>query len=210
MVAPLLSPADHERVEAAIADIESRTSLELVVAVVPRSADYWQWRVLLSLCCALSAALALLEWLPRVPALGVVLAQIPAGALAYLTSGLAPLQRALIPAQVCADAVQAHAFRLFAEHGLHRTRDRTGLLLLVSALEHRVCLLGDAAVHEHVGGPAGWQAHVDHLVARLREGRAADGIIETIARVEATLGNDFPVREDDVNELPNAIITGRR
>lgn len=205
MVSALLSDVDRERVEAAIADVERRTSLEIVVAVVARSADYWQWRVLLSICCGLTAALVLLEWAPTVPVLAAVFAQLPAGLLAYWGSGSSAVHRLLIPQRVSAEAVQAHAFRLFAERGLHNTRDRTGLLILVSALERSVTLLGDTAVHERVGG-SGWQAHLNHLIARLREGRPADGIVDIIARVEAALGSDFPVRADDRNELPNAVI----
>jgi putative membrane protein len=205
MVTALLSQADRERIEAAIADVERRTSLEIVVAVVARSADYWQLRVLLSVCCALGAALGVLEWAPSVPALGALFAQLPVGALAYAASGTSALHRLLIPRRVSADAVQGYAFRLFAERGLHHTRDRTGLLILVSVLERSVTLLGDAAVHERVGG-SGWQSHLEHLIAKLREGHAADGIIEVIARVEAALGSDFPVRPDDINELPNAVI----
>lgn len=208
MVSALLSQADRERVEAAIADVERRTSLEIVVAVVARSGDYWQWRVLLSICVALSAALALLEWAPRVPMLGVLFAQLPAGLFAFWASGMGWLHRLIVPKPLSLETVQAHAFRLFAQHGLHHTRDRTGLLILVSELERRVTLLGDTAVHERVGGD-GWQTHLDHLIARLREGRAADGILEIIARVESALGTDFPVRPDDTNELPNTVIEER-
>lgn len=205
MVTALLSQADRERIESAIAEVERRTSLEIVVAVVARSADYWQWRVLFSICCAVSAALVVLEWAPSVPVLGALFAQLPAGVVAYAASGTSALHRLLIPRRASADAVQGHAFRLFAERGLHHTRDRTGLLILVSVLERSVTLLGDAAVHERVGG-SGWQSHLEHLIAKLREGRAADGIVEIIARVEAALGSDFPVRPDDTNELPNAVI----
>lgn len=204
MVSELLSNADRQRVEAAIAELERKSSLELVVAVLARSADYWQWRVLLAVCAGLSAGLALLEWVPAIAPLLVLLLQVPAGALAYWALGLGPLHRLLIPAHTSAEAVQARAFRSFAEHGLHQTRDHTGLLILVSALERRVTILGDSGLHARVGA-SGWQQHVDHLVSRLREGRAADGLVEVIARIEALAG-EFPRRSDDVNELPNAVL----
>jgi putative membrane protein len=205
MVSELLTAADRERIEAAIRDAEKKSSLEFVVAVVARSADYWQWRVLLAVCTGLSAAFALLQWGPRLPGSLVILLQIPAGALAYLALGIGPLHRLLIPSPTSAKTVQAHAFRLFAEHGLHQTRDHSGLLILVSALERRVTILGDAGLHARVGS-AGWQQHVEHLVARLRENRAADGIVEVIQRIDAALGRDFPARSDDIDELPNAVI----
>lgn len=205
MVSELLSASDRDRIEAAISEVEQKSSLELVVAVVARSAEYWQWRVLLAVCAGLSAAFALVEWARHVPTLIVILLQVPIGVLAYLALGIGTLHRLLIPAATSSEAVQAQAFRLFAERGLHQTRDHTGLLILVSALERRVTILGDSALHARVGS-AGWQEHVDRLVGRLREGRAADGIVEVIQRIDALLGREFPVRSDDVNELPNAVI----
>ncbi|MGC4091017.1 MAG: TPM domain-containing protein [Polyangiaceae bacterium] len=205
MVKPLLSDSERSRIEATIADVEGRTSLELVVAVVARSADYWHWRVLLALCSGLSGGLAVLEWAPHVAPHWALLLQLPVGALAFLALGQGALHRWLVPARTSAAAVQGHAFRLFAERGLHHTRDHTGLLILVSLLERRVTLLGDSALHARVG-EGGWQRHVEHLVGRLREGQATTGIVEVIQRIEATLGHDFPIGEHDVNELPNAVI----
>jgi putative membrane protein len=205
MVTPLLSASDRQRIEAAIADVEQNSSLEVVVAVVARSADYWQWRVLLAICTALSVAFSVLQWLPAVSPLWAVLLELPAGALAYLALGQSALHRRLIPELASAAAVQAYAFRLFAERGLHQTRDHTGLLILISALERRVTILGDSGVHAHIGD-AGWAEHVDHLVKRLREGQATAGILEVIERVQTTLGKHFPARADDTDELPNAVI----
>jgi len=208
MVTPLLSESDRQRIEAAIAEVEQKSSLELVVAVVARSADYWQWRVLLAVCTGLSVAFGLLEWLPAFSPLGAVLLQLPAGALAYLALGQSALHRRLIPEVSSAAAVQAYAFRLFAERGLHQTRHHTGLLILVSALERRVTILGDSGVHAHIG-EAGWAEQVDHLVKRLGERQAATGILEVIERVHARLAQHFPALPDDVNELPNEVVEER-
>ncbi|MFZ5891579.1 MAG: TPM domain-containing protein [Myxococcota bacterium] len=204
MVTPLLSDADRQRIESAIHSIEQKSSLELVVAVVGRSADYWQWRVLLAVCTGLSAGFAALEWAP-IPPLWALVLQLPIGALAYLALGVSGLHRSLIPERASLAAVQAYAFRLFAERGLHHTHEHTGLLILVSALERRVVILGDSGLHARIG-ESGWSEYVAHLVQRLREGRAAEGILEVIARVEAKLAAEFPRRTDDADELPNAVI----
>lgn len=207
MVSRLLQPGDRERIEAAVQQIEQRSSLEVVVAVVARSADYWQFRVVLAAGWGLAAGCAILLFLPQMHPWWAVLSELPVALLTYLASGIRPVHRVLIPESYSADAVQARAFQLFSERGLHRTRAHTGLLLLVSELEHRVVFLGDSGVHVHVG-EQGWQRHVDLIVRRIREGQAASGILEALSLIESSAGKAQPVTEGDTNELPDSVIEG--
>lgn len=207
MVSRLLSDSDRERIEAAIRRIEQRSALEVVVAVVQRSADYWQWRVGLALSWALASACAVLHFLPSVEPLWAVLAEVPIAVLVYLAFGLRPLHRLLIPAVYSQQSVHGRAFQLFAERGLHQTREHTGLLILVSELEHRVVILGDSGLHARVG-ETGWQHHVDALVKRIREGETVTGVLEVLESIEASATSALPARTDDVNELPDSVIEG--
>jgi putative membrane protein len=78
-------------------------------------------------------------------------------------------------------------------------------LLLISALEHRVVILGDSGIHAMLGDQ-GFQEYVKHLVGRLRERQAAKGIFETLERLEELLAHRVPGRADDTNELSDAVI----
>lgn len=207
MVRSLLSEADAREVEAAVERVEKNTSAELVVAVVPASADYWPGRVLLSVGWAIGAGFAFLHFAPwHEPALALAL-ELVVGALAFLASGTTPLRRLLLPKGFAERAVQARAFQLFAERGLHGTRARTALLVFVSELEHRVVLLGDHSIDERLG-QRGWDEHVRLLVSHLRAGRAKAGLLELIARLEPELAAAAPLGHGDVNELPNAVLRG--
>jgi putative membrane protein len=207
MVRRLLSGTDRERIESSIRQIEARSALEVVVAVVGRSADYWQWRVGLAASWGLASACAVLRFLPSAHPLLAVLAELPVALFVYLAFGLAPLHRLLIPRVYSAQAVHARAFQLFAERGLHHTRDHTGLLLLVSELERCVVILGDSGLHAQVG-ESGWQRQVALLVRRIREGQTVNGVLEVLADIESSAGSVFPPRPDDLNELPDSVIEG--
>jgi putative membrane protein len=111
----------------------------------------------------------------------------------------------LIPKASSHEAVERRAFELFSARGLHGTRDRTGMLILVSELEHRVVILGDRAIHERVGS-AGWQTHVDHIVAAIRRGEAVTGILEVIERLDRAHAELLPAAAGDTNELPDDIV----
>jgi putative membrane protein len=205
MVSSLLSEADAREVEAAVARAEGQTSAEIVVAVVPRSADYWQPRVLLALAWALASGFAYLHFAPwREPAFALLL-ELVTGACVFALSGLPAVQRRLISKQVAIDAASARAFQLFAERGLHGTRGRTALLVFVSELEHRVVLLGDHSVHARLG-QRGWDEHVALLVSHIRRGETRAGLLAVLERLTPELAAVAPRASDDTNELPNDVL----
>jgi putative membrane protein len=205
MVTSLLSEADARAVEAAVTRVELSTSAELVVAVVPCSAEHWRGRALVSLAWGLAAAFAVLEFgPPQQPALPL-LTHLLVGLSTFFALGALPFQRWLVSAAAAESAAHARAFQLFAERGLHATRGRTALLIFVSELERRVVLLGDRTIHAELG-QAGWQKEVERLVARIRQGRLRDGLLEVIAELEPRLVALAPAQQDDVNELPDAVL----
>jgi putative membrane protein len=203
MVSKLLSDADALAIEAAVARAESKSAAELVVAVVPRSDDYWQGRVALAVAWALAAGLAFLLFAPWHEPMLAILIQLLVGLAAFAISGSRPLLRLLIPARAAQQAAQARAYQLFAERGLHRTRARTALLIFISELEHRVVLLGDQTLDAALGQD-GWNSYVQLLIERIRGGRARDGILEVIEKLEPQLTFVAPPTEGDINELPDA------
>ncbi len=207
MVSSLLSEADAREVEAAVGRVESQSSAEVVVAVVPRSHDYWRPRVLLAVAWALASGFAYLHFAPwREPAWALGL-ELVVGFAVYALSGLPAVSRRLISSQAAAEAASARAFQLFAERGLHGTRGRTALLVFVSELEHRVVLLGDHTVHMRLG-QSGWDAHVELLVSHIRRGQTRAGLLALLERLGPELAAVAPREADDVNELPDHVLRG--
>jgi putative membrane protein len=207
MVTSLLLDRDARDVEAAVTRVERGTSAELVVAVVPRSGEHWQGRLLVSLAWSLAAALFVLHFRPADPALVALLVEVAVGAIGFFVLGWPPIHRWLVSPAAAERAAHARAFQLFAERGLHGTKRRTALLIFVSELERRVVLLGDATIHAHLG-EAGWQTEVQRLIASIRAGRLRDGLLEVIAALEPKLAAVAPHRPTDVNELPDSVLRG--
>jgi putative membrane protein len=201
----LLSDSDARRIEAVIAEIESRSAAEFVVAVVPRCARHDRGRALVAATWAVAAAVLYFRFLPWGKETIGLLLELPAFAIIWLLLGVPSLHRLLISARRANEAVHGMAFRMFSEKGIYRTKGRTGMLLLVSELERRAVLLGDSGIHEKVGDE-GWPRLIDQLLARIREGRAADGIVEVLQKLEERLAANVPVEGDDVDERPNKVI----
>jgi len=205
MVTSLLSEADARDVEAAVTRAESVSAAELVVAVVPRSADHWLGRVLVSVAWAMSAAFCVLEFLPEHSPAIALLVELAVGVVSFFVLGWQPLLRWLVSPGAAQQAAHARAFQLFAQRGLYGTKGRTALLIFVSELERRVVLLGDATIHAQLG-QAGWSKEVQRIIGRIREGRLKDGLLEVIADLEPRLAAAAPRQADDTNELPDAVI----
>lgn len=202
---PLINDKDCRRIEEAIGRIEKRSAAEFVVAVIPRSAKYTKWRALITGTWAIAAAIAYFQFVPWGGEVWGLLLELPVGAGVWALLGIPALRRQLMPAAEAEQAVRGAAFRMFAEHGVHHTRGRTGIMLLISELERRAVLLGDSGIHAKVG-EEGWPRHVELLVSRIREGRTADGIIEVLGALETALAQELPVAADDTNELSNRVI----
>jgi putative membrane protein len=204
----LLDARAHQRIEAAIADVERRSSCEIVVASLPASDTYADLRLLYAIALALAAAAgAHLAW----PALSVVwlfAIEILVLALAFPLLGMGAVVRAIVPRARIDESVERRAREAFVERTLYATRDRTGVLLLISELEHRVVILGDSGIDAFVHAN-GWQGYVDRLVRAIREDRAADEICTLIADIGVVLAAHLPVAPGDTDELSNRVHTER-
>lgn len=103
------------------------------------------------------------------------------------------------------EAVRERAVRAFYEKGLYKTREETGILIFLSLLEHKVWILGDRGINEKI--PAGsWQTLASDLAAGIRDGRACDALVDVIVRCAKVLSENFPRKEDDVDELSNELL----
>jgi putative membrane protein len=194
-----VTDADGERIAAAIAEAERTTCAEIRVLVVDRSLR-WPFRLALAAVPAGAVAFALaasrLAWdHPR--GLDVALAALLGAALAPLLA-LAP---ALIPA-VRRRAVRRRAERELLRLGMTATRERTGVLLMLSAREHRVQVLADQGIAARVP-PRAWEDVVRGVVDAIHAGRAADGLAAAVRQIGEIAAAHSPRRADDVNELPD-------
>lgn len=200
----LFTKAEAERVAAVVTEVEQRTAGEIVVAEVPSSDDYGEVRLFAAIMVGLLAAAGThLSW-PALPVGAVLAIQFGAGVATWGLTGVSVVLRAMLPRGRAEQAVARAAELAFLEHGVFATRDRTGVLIFLSELEHRVVILGDKGIHERLLDP-GWSALVTSLIGAIKQRRTTDGVCEVIRKLGETLARDAPVLPDDTNELPNFV-----
>jgi putative membrane protein len=208
------SPADHAAIEAAVREVEARSAGEIVPYAVERSDRYTRalWTASTLGALAAAAAAALLRWTGDFWGGPIVLwIALPPGAgaaLGWLTALAVPaLRRALVPPGVLAERVRQRAMQAFVEERVFGTRERTGILIFLSLLEHRVVVLADRGLDGHVT-PREWEEVVDSIAAGMRRGQPGPALADGI-RSCASLAARVPPRSDDRDELPGQLRLGR-
>ena len=101
------------------------------------------------------------------------------------------------------------AERAFRRLGLHATRDRNGVLLLIAPARREVVVLGDEAIHAQVGDTF-WTEIAARVGARFHEDRFTQGVVEAVDAIGEALARHFPTAEagGNPNELPDTIDVG--
>jgi putative membrane protein len=197
---------EKERIREAIIAAESKTAGEIVPMIVTSSARYTEVE-LIGLVVGLFAGM-IIEWLWSDPWASefVNLWPIFGALVGFLLSRLAPVKRLLVSKRRSAEAVHTLALASFSENGLHYTREHTGILILVSLLEHRVHVLADRGINAQVESGT-WDEIVHTLTAGLKSNHACDAFCSAIARCGEILASHFPRQPDDKDELPNRLVT---
>jgi len=219
-----LSAEEHARVGAAVAAAEARSSGEIVTIVADQSDGYTDvalaWSALFAFLVlsllpfvadAVLDALAPFhgDWNVAWEPPGIFAAAAAIGITAFLLATAVqlwtPLKFALVPGRIRTDRAEDRAIELFKVGAERRTQGRTGILIYLSMQEHRAEIVADEAITALVPAET-WGEAMAAMLAELKQGRIADGMIAAVERVGAVLAEHFPRAADDRNELPDRLI----
>lgn len=206
--------AERERIKRTVQQAERGTKGEIVPMIVPASALYREagYRTGLILALLTLAVLLTLEmyWLPWGWHAGNAGWLMLAVVVAYGTGqwlGTVPnITRLVTSRERMGYKVKLRAEQAFYQHGLHNTKDRTGILILVSLLERRVHVLADKGINDRVP-PGTWDGIVNGILDGIRTGNATDAICDAIVKCGALLSQVSPAGSgDNPDELPDTLI----
>ena len=99
------------------------------------------------------------------------------------------------------------ARRVFRKLGMHRTKARNGVLILLAPERREFAILGDQGI-DAVVPPAYWEEERDIMQAHFRRGDFCGGLVAVIQQIGEKLQTHFPYQQDDENELPDEISYG--
>ena len=206
----IVSETDHERITAAIREVETRTSGEVFAVLARASDDYFfvcgffagAWVIAAGLLAAIASGLFGLgvEPVGIIAAMGLAYA-----ALLLLFAFVPSLRIRAVPASVARRRSEANAARQFLAHGISQTRDRTGVLLFVSLAEHHAEVLADSGIDAAMDGEV-WLAAVDALTQHAAQGEVTEGFLEAIRLCGDVLAEHFPATGETRGELDDRLV----
>jgi putative membrane protein len=209
-----LTGEERSRVQQAVEAAERLTSAEIVPMIVMRSGLYRDVRYLAGVTAAAIVLTMLLtvevSWLPwgwhAANAAWLLLATLIGYGAGHWLGRFDPIIRLFTSTDRMRHKVRLRAERAFLQHDLSRTRDRNGLLIMLSLLEHQVYVLADQPLFELV--PAGvWDHVVAEVVGSVKSGDVIGGLCRGIERAGVVLTQYCPPRPgDNPNELPDELI----
>lgn len=227
----MLTKDDRARIEAAVKAAEEKTRGEIYCVVAHESSDYREAPIAWAALAALAAPGILLlagihvtvpdlfgepwtaaqigaaaESAARAAVAGAILLQGVLFLAVAVVVSIPPVRRFMTPRSLKQERVRRRAQEQFLARGLVGTRERTGVLIYVSAAERMAELIADEGVASKVT-PAVWDEAMAELVSGVRNGRTAEGFEQAIGRCGAVLAEHFPARADDnPDELPNSVV----
>jgi len=99
------------------------------------------------------------------------------------------------------------AQEVFRRLGMHRTRQRNGVLVYLAVEDHKLAIVGDAGIHARVG-PAYWEGVRDLMVGHLRAAAPREAVVRAVDDLGRVLAQHFPRgRGEDPDELANEVST---
>jgi putative membrane protein len=207
-----LSEDDRTRVSAAVKEAEKQTAGEIVVMIVSSSYPYPMANVIGAAVFALPLALIFTPviggwlWIGN-QNMWLFLGLFTAFFIVFheVIKRSLWLKRYFISKKEIDAEVKEAAITHFFNHGLYRTRDKTGVLVLISVFERRVWVLADQGINARV--PQGqWEDIVKMITDGIKQKRPADAICAAVEKIADLLKTHFPIKPGDIDELENVII----
>lgn len=218
----LFNDAHRQRVNESVRLGESRTSAEIVPVVATTSGRYDRAEDLAGLWFGVLLMIPVVIFWPAphqadagswggsspvwfiIRLVVAVVIGFIAGAV--ISSRVAWLRRLFTPRIQMTDEVNQAARGVFFDNRVHHTQGGGGVLIYVSLFEHVAVILADRHVIDTIGQPV-----IDELCSLLTRQLSAVGpieaICETVQAVGQRLSIAMPRAKDDVNELPDALVT---
>lgn len=209
-----LTAEERERIRLAVQAAERRTNAEIVPMIVVRSGLYREVRHWVGLGLALLVLTILLtiesRWLPwgwhASNAAWLLLSTLVAYGCGAWLGTLWPVIRLCTSAERMRHKVKFRAERAFSQHAVSHTRERSGVLIMLSILERQIYVLPDRSL-DGLASTDYWAQVVQAAVDRLQCGDIVGGLCQGIERCGLLLADICPGRPgDNPNELPDELI----
>lgn len=175
-----------------VTEIETKTTGEIVPVVLEYSDSYpsahFRWAVFFSVLfpvCLYFAPIPLHDpiWFLATQGLGIV--------TGLLIAFIPKVKRLMLTRGQLNEEVHQRALQAFYEHGVGNTKDRDGVLIFISMLEHRALILADIGISAKVGSDQ-WDVILKDGLINLKKNNLNEALLGMIRETGDKLTQHFP------------------
>jgi len=189
-----LSATETKTIEVQVAAIEARTGVQIVTAIIGRAHAHGEllWKAFALGVVFAGLAVVIVDglrpdWSSGYAALWHVLAVLAGGTLSAVAALFVPAYARLFLQVARRDAdVRRYAEALFLRRHLFNTRERNGILVLVSRYERRVEIVADVGFDGRIGEPE-WRSVIARMAPLLAADSTAAALKQGLARLDELL-----------------------
>ncbi len=106
--------------------------------------------------------------------------------------------------KTCKQDALVEAQKIFKKLGMHKTKERNGVLIFVAPQSRVFAIVGDEGIHAKVGVDF-WDKTRDIMSNYFKSDKIAEGIVEGVLSAGRELAKHFPLKSDNPNELSDQV-----
>ena len=207
------------QIDDAIKNVEKKTSGEIAVAVAPESDSYSFYELFFGVIVgAVTFTTFILLSNQLIPVLEKQFWEMPKWffavfsgmisffviALVFILTNIPFIDRKIIPLSVKNEAVETMAESTFFRAGINKTKEASGILIYISYLEQKVRILADFGIASKIEVSV-WNQIAKNLADNLKT-NATEAICEAVKECGKVLEENFPVKDENPDEISNELI----
>jgi len=199
-----INEADKQAISNSIELLESKSSAELVAVVAKRSATYKYASSVISIIIV--CIISLFSFLFDITTLFLIQVQILIFlVLHFVFNKYENIVLLLLPNFYKKNMASKYANTQFENLRLNRTKTKQALMFFVSLDEKYVEIITDDKISQKVSNEY-WQVIIDEFIKDVKNDNLSGGYLKAINSCSTYLIKEFPIKDDDENELPNDVI----
>jgi putative membrane protein len=200
-----ITDQDKIMIKEAVEKAESRTSGEILPVILKQSDFYPAAHFRLAIVMGILFSIIAYNTYDFDDPITLLWVQLPGMITGYALAFIPFFKRLFTTKNEMNEESHQRAIEVYFENKVSMTKDRTGIMIFVSLLEHKVEVLADCGINSKVDKDY-WNVLVADLASNIGLGNKTKGMIKAIETCGKSLEKEFPIRSDDTNEVSDNLI----
>lgn len=200
-----LNENEKNEISKEIENLEKQSSAELVAVITKQSSSYKFETILVSILFTLFISILILL-IDTISPIKMFQWQIMSFIFSYfILYKFETILFRILSKKYKYEKASEYANKQFLNLGLQTTKTKQAIMFFVSIDEKYVEIITDSAIKEKIDNKY-WQEIVNIFIEDVKKNQLANGYLKAIKSCNEILIKNFPIKDDDENELSNEVI----